>query len=218
MLGERGSKLLVLGWFAFLGAFTFLAYTDFALFTNARWCSNANEHCLRDWIGALSGWAAAVAAALTIFALYDQLREQRKQTSFMLGDALPTISASHPQDRFEDVALRVVNWHRCAADILRVRIVESPPPIRIALTEIRLPRGLIGVDMGPEIQSIIRLGGWEHRADAPPVAEIYVTAVPTDQNSPEVISVTFAVDLLIFETEPRLVTVKARMNLRWPNF
>lgn len=74
MLGERGSKLLILGWFAFLGAFTFLAYTDFALFTNARWCGNADEHCLREWIGALSGWVAALAAGVTIFVLVDQLK------------------------------------------------------------------------------------------------------------------------------------------------
>lgn len=64
-------RFIVLAWGGFLGGFTFLFATDFAVL-KADWCAGASPSCLRDWIGALSGWAAAAAAGLTISVLLRQ--------------------------------------------------------------------------------------------------------------------------------------------------
>lgn len=75
MIGGWGSRLLAVGWGAFLGAFTFLAYTDFALFLNAEWCGDVDEHCFREWVSATSGWFAAAIAGVTISLLIKQINE-----------------------------------------------------------------------------------------------------------------------------------------------
>ncbi len=75
MLGNWGGKLLVIGWFAFLGAFTLLAYTDFALILNAKWCGDADQHCFREWVSATSGWAATVVAGGSLFLLIRQITD-----------------------------------------------------------------------------------------------------------------------------------------------
>ncbi len=73
MLNGWKSRLLVIGWGAFLGAFTFLAATDFAIISGAGWCGSSDQLCLREWIGALSGWAATIVAGGTFFLLVRQL-------------------------------------------------------------------------------------------------------------------------------------------------
>jgi hypothetical protein len=67
----ESGEIIVAALAGFLGAFAFLALTDFALF-RAEWCVAGESHCLRDWIGALSGWAAACAAGATILVLLQQ--------------------------------------------------------------------------------------------------------------------------------------------------
>lgn len=42
----------------------------------AGWCGE-RPHCLRDWIGAFSGWAAAAGAGATIWVLYQTLAHMR---------------------------------------------------------------------------------------------------------------------------------------------
>ncbi|QAZ45933.1 hypothetical protein [Mesorhizobium sp. Pch-S] len=178
------------------------------------WCIAGEEHCVREWVSALSGWAAAVAAGVTLFALYDQLREQRRQTDFVLGDAKPTLTARHPQDRLEDFALRIVNWNRVSADILRVRVAWSNVPVQVGLKEVGLGDRTVGINMDPNISGIVRIDGWENRSDAPPFGEIfgYVSAVDRSVADEE-ISVVFAVDLFMPTEMPRVVTLEAKLNM-----
>jgi hypothetical protein len=161
MLGGRESKLLVLGWGALLGAFTFLAITDFAIFTNAEWCGVADEHCLREWIGALSGWAAAIAAGVTLVALYDQIREQRKQTDFILGDAPPTLDVIQDLDDEEEIVLRLVNWNRRGVILKTIELEDFDANIGVMdFKENGKPKNL--KDRSPPY-----LRGWENRSQGP---------------------------------------------------
>lgn len=213
MRERRLGDIIVLAVAGFAGGFIFLAYTDFALI-RANWCTGAETQCAREWIAALSGWAAAIVAGVTIVTLYSQIEEQRKQTTFALGFDLPTMSASHPQGRMEDLVLRVVNWNRHHADIQRVRVIASSTPIEIALDQIQLGDANVRVHMDPEIRGIVRMAGWENRSSAPPTAEIYVHAHAADAEPDEIIQATFAVDLVLYSEQPQAITVKADINLR----
>lgn len=67
---------IVLAFGGFLGGFFVLFATNFVLFS-PRLC-DGSDACLRDWISALSGWAAAAMAGLTILVLYRQLLQARE--------------------------------------------------------------------------------------------------------------------------------------------
>lgn len=69
--------IVVAGAAGFVGGFTFLYATDFTLL-NAAWCIAGEQHCAREWIGALSGWAAAVATVATVFMLLRQVWAQER--------------------------------------------------------------------------------------------------------------------------------------------
>lgn len=55
-------------------------------------CAGSTENCFREWVGALSGWAAAFAACVTIYFLWNQAVHLQKQTEFLLGDAPAELS------------------------------------------------------------------------------------------------------------------------------
>ena len=65
------------------------------------------RNCLVSWVSALSGWAAAAAAAVTIGSLRRQAQAQQKQTDFQLGDALPTIDAVQHTEQEKRVIIRM---------------------------------------------------------------------------------------------------------------
>lgn len=44
-----------------------------------RLCSAEDVDCIREWVSALSGWAAGAAALLTVSVIAKQIRENRKQ-------------------------------------------------------------------------------------------------------------------------------------------
>lgn len=136
-------------------------------------CGNRGDCArVREWIGALSGWVAAAAAGGTIYVLLDQMRIQRKQLDFQLGDAEPTIEA-FPSDRPSRSLIRVVNWNRRTMNIVRIDMDAA----------YRCSRGFIhyghkqfqeqrydGGDL--ELVPPIRLLGWENRAEGPQSVQI----------------------------------------------
>ena len=182
MLGTRGGTWLALAWGAFLGAFTFLAITDFALVTNATWCGNADMHCLREWVGALSGWAAAVAAGITILALYDQLREQRKQTDFVLGEALPTFDAY--SEGFVDVYLRVVNWNRRTFLIDKIVCDDAKA---ISVYKVKLEHRAEAEALASDSAVFyppIRVAAFDDRSKAPAICRLEIQVFGDDTSPP----------------------------------
>ncbi|MDW9680682.1 hypothetical protein [Sinorhizobium medicae] len=91
--------------------FGILALIGLALFRPGAFC-NANEHCLREWISASSGWAAVAIAAATIWPMYKQLAAQQLQADFQLGDAGPTFDALQDVKQGNRVVVKVTNWNR----------------------------------------------------------------------------------------------------------
>ncbi|MBX5160381.1 hypothetical protein HJB89_25180 [Rhizobium sp. NZLR8] len=52
-----------------------------------------DEICLREWLSATSGWAAALAAFVTLFVLRRQVAAQEKQIDHQLGNVEPNMIA-----------------------------------------------------------------------------------------------------------------------------
>ncbi|MEJ5084145.1 hypothetical protein [Brucella pseudogrignonensis] len=133
--------------------------------------SNATE-CIRNWLGALSGWIGAVVAGLALFALFAQIREQRRQTEFIIGDSLPTLDALQHITDDKIVVVRIVNWNRRS---LIIEKVDAPP------TGAGIYVGYRKLKIGSEKKSIksgwvdLAIEGWIDRTKPPAVVEIQLT-------------------------------------------
>lgn len=215
MLRGWKSGLLVLAWGAFLGGFTFLAYTDFALVSNARWCGTGDIHCLREWVSALSGWAAAAVGGATLFALYAQIAEQRKQTSFVLGDANPTMDATYPTGRFEDVVLRIVNWNRQSAVIKGVRVSTQGAELNWLIEEVHTDNDIHAKDFSDLPARNIIIRGWIDRQGAPSTSKIFLYIAPKQGTWVDdmTVELRFEIDLLVLSEVHKPVTLTAFMTL-----
>jgi hypothetical protein len=75
------------------------------------WCVVGEEHCVREWVSALSGWAAFVAAVVTLPILWHQVVEARRQTAFIVGDPEPDFLI-YRNRRAREIYLTVRNWNR----------------------------------------------------------------------------------------------------------
>lgn len=109
-----------------MGMFVAVWLLDFALI-RTDWCGNGNDNCFREWLGALSGWVAAVgalgAALLTLPHLRQQAIEAKRQADFILGDSRPTFDVY--SETFAEVYLRVVNWNRRTLLIDAIHIANT---------------------------------------------------------------------------------------------
>ncbi|RWP88338.1 MAG: hypothetical protein EOR12_16630 [Mesorhizobium sp.] len=162
---------IVLALAGFLGGFVFLFGTDFAL-THAAWCISGEEHCIREWVGASSGWAAAAAAALTIGFLAKQAADARRQTEFIVGDSAPTITVAPNPRGLPDFDIRIVNWNRHAVAIKSIEIESTPPGVVWGLVETRFidpenRNDLQVAQLNAETGATYPMPGWEDR-ELPP--------------------------------------------------
>lgn len=74
----------------------------------------ADEVCLREWLSATSGWAAAVAAFVTLFALRRQIAAQERQIDHQLGNVEPDIyvRCTVGEDRSPVAKVTIINRNR----------------------------------------------------------------------------------------------------------
>ncbi|MBS9720193.1 hypothetical protein JYU29_05765 [Tianweitania sp. BSSL-BM11] len=181
---NRTGAIIVAVWGGFLATLCFWLFTDFAL-ANADWCAEAGKHCVREWVGALSGWAAAIgaliAAAVTLPALQIQAREAQRQTSFLLGDAEPTFDVMEDESEEWAFAARVINWNRRAMLIHSITIIAGPD-LYMTVSSIKAgeDRDIIfgGMMIGqmPFFDTPVRVSGWTDRNQPPHERKIVVCA------------------------------------------
>lgn len=176
MVGGKASTIVFYVAIAALGAFLAMWLLDFAV-VRMDWCAGVETECAREWISALSGWAAALGAGLTIFALYDQLAEQRKQTAFTLGDAPPTVDVLEADDEIFSVVVKIVNWNRRTLLVEAITSTDDPPLV-LATQRVRIgTQELYNYDGDlPAYDPPIRVDGWVDRSAAPQIARITIRA------------------------------------------
>lgn len=132
-------------------------------------------NCLRNWLSALSGWVAAVAAgvtlALTIGPLREQAKQARRQTDFVVGDALPTFDAVEHLKKSEQLVCRIVNWNRSAIVVRIVQTVEQADGLviidKLVIDGVTSEIDLITFKVEPFV-----IKGWEDRNQPPHHAEV----------------------------------------------
>lgn len=83
---------------------------------------NATWEIARDWIGALSGWAAFFAAAASLPYLVGQWLEAKRQTAFIVGDCDPDFIIYRNRQRGETY-LTVRNWNRRRVMVGKIAIL-----------------------------------------------------------------------------------------------
>lgn len=148
----------------------------------ADYCSaNAiQSECLTNWIGALSGWFATFAGGLTLFFLFRQIEEQRKQTDFLLGEARPELSIFVDIEDPRVLVLEIVNLNRRPLQIRAVALDSFECMIKNAKVDGE-PRQ---VDVLPIFRPFLYMHGWLDRSSTPSIAKIRIVAVPDYMSTP----------------------------------
>lgn len=187
-------SFIVAAWGGFLAYVLFAVAFDFG-FSGYAVCITADEHCLREWIGALSGWAAAagalIAAAITLPHLKRQADESRRQTDFLVGSAPPTASLFDPRETRLDTAyatrLDVVNWNRNPVLIRGIELEESVSGAIIAEISIEdFDAGRRNRLTDEFRRGRMYLPGWVDRSKCPTVAEFWITFNTSDDEARQV--------------------------------
>jgi len=163
-----------------LGGFAFLAISDFAI-VRADWCIAGEADCLREWIGALSGWAAAIAAGATIVYLAGQMRETRRQTAFQIGDAFPTAELERTA-HFGQVDVVITNWNRRTIEIIDILPIEG---VRFGESEFFDPKlnskRIADFGRPGQVPTSFTIGGWTDRNQPAPSVRVQVQMFGPDE-------------------------------------
>jgi hypothetical protein len=136
---------------------------------------NIGSNCIIDWVGALSGWMAAIVAAFTIRPLYRQLVTQTEQTDFTVGNAKPVIDAVQHLDKSSKIVVDIVNWNRRGILVRDVQLVGSGASLNIQQAEVDKEAVM------PILGQLI-LPGWIDRAEKPHRMRMEVAAKGEDGN------------------------------------
>lgn len=154
--------------------------------TSQGWLTASIRHNLnwddgREWVSALSGWAAFIAAVASLPYLIGQWQEARKQTRFAIGDEDPSLDVIEHQEDKNMLVIRVVNWNR--RTIFVKDIVTSTkvrPPVMNSQTAIWNVRTEDG-----EVRNAfpVQVNGWEDRGKRPSFARFDLLLLRERQGS-----------------------------------
>lgn len=100
-----------------------------------RYICEQSRCTIQDWLSATAGWVGLAVAAVGAYFVYHQLKEQRKQTAFVLGDGEAVLQMHVFAMENQRSVLRLINWNRRDISIIRVRIfckdVDIPKPVAL---------------------------------------------------------------------------------------
>ncbi|MBX5238653.1 hypothetical protein [Rhizobium sp. NLR22b] len=133
------------------------------------------QNCIVTWVSALSGWAAAAAAGVTIRSLYRQADAAQKQTDFQLGDSPPTIDVLPNLGDGEELVVRIVNWNR--RTILLHSLTIDPVELRFVVWKIKINGNVVPGPDGSVFDPPRVIEGWEDRQKRPNYIQLSVIAM-----------------------------------------
>ncbi|RWM02123.1 MAG: hypothetical protein EOR68_08430 [Mesorhizobium sp.] len=174
--------------------------------------------CAQGWLGALSGWAAFAGALAALPYLAGQVREARRQTEFIVGDAMPTANMHDPREtRIENAfssRLKIVNWNRHPILIRRITLV-APSTVTLFGVEVEdHDAGRRGVLQQEYKRGRMYVPGWVDRTRTPTVAEFdltFSTEVPAlievAENNLVRLPVTLAIEITVADARHRIETL-----------
>jgi hypothetical protein len=174
MLKDRQYCVVITSVLALLAfIFTMRFLPDLMDWTGWPMCS-PDDCNVQGWLGALSGWFGGVAAFATILFVIRQIGEQKRQTDFSIGDAMPTMDAVEHLNDSSELVVRIVNWNRRAAivrflDVDHLDALVFPTMLTIDGVEKIIEKIEFGIPPFP-------IRGWEDRSKGPHCAEIRLAA------------------------------------------
>ena len=196
-----------LGWrpimiFAAIVLATFVLHQVWPQWTD--YCPTEEElaACSREWVSALAGWAATIAAAVTIIYLVRQNAEQKKQTDFLLGNSKPTVDAIHHLRIPQVAVVRVVNWNRRPVILHKVRMNHDGHTHAFRRTIVWdrddpktkfVQRKLNGATIDPPIP----MHGWKDRSGPPCEVRIDVLAYKDRRLSTEWAGASVTIEMVV---------------------
>lgn len=152
----------------------FCVTTVFAVSDAGQGAICGNECSVRDWLEATSGWVGAILTAVTFYFLYRQLREQSKQTKFMLGDGDPTMDSVQHLENADEIVIKIVNWNRRTLLVNNIAPLKAPGPVA--------PMEMFLCDQEIARRYPIVLPGWEDRSKGPHVLRVTLVCDAGDGN------------------------------------
>lgn len=211
MIGGRASNWVVgLGFAIFFAIGVLMWFTHYWDFSDLCGPNEGSVECFRTWFGASAGYLAAVAAGATLFALFAQVREQRKQTDFLVGDALPTMDVSYDLSDPEQLVIRIANWNRRGMLLIMLN-VDGLDGASWGLMETKLGDNVV---KDPDDFARSRyLRGWENRSGPPAVMQFKIAASRENKmvrNWPKTTVVRCGVHLI--SERPRRVTLTGYLH------
>ena len=135
----------------------------------------AEDCTVQEWLSATAGWVGFAAAAVGAYIVFGQLEEQKKQTAFMLGDALPSIELYRTATKTRVARFDVTNWNRRRISIVGLKVscagyeIAQPSHVTFKHPEIERKRVVkFTIDEKHRLQYATFLGGWLNRGSPPP--------------------------------------------------
>jgi hypothetical protein len=168
------------GWlvaYLLLGGFFIFAVLHFPFVRDIA-CEPKETSCFREWASALSGWFGAVAAFATIIFIIRQIDEQKRQTDFVLGDALPTMDVTIDLDDERQKVVRIVNWNRRG---ILVRSVKTNFDANLGIVKIKHNGSEIPL---PKLRWPMTVYGWEDRIKrGPEILQLKIFVIEDEEVS-----------------------------------
>jgi hypothetical protein len=162
----------ILGLIAFVFVMRFLP--DFL--ASKGWDLCGTDCDFRSWLEATSGWAGFVAAGIAVALTSRQIRQQQKQTDFMLGDAPPTMDVTPDLDDPSEMVVRIVNWNRRS---ILIRSVDVNVGDALGVMEYKLDGEEVSA---AKVRWPFPLRGWENRNnEAPHALQMKISAAEDDK-------------------------------------
>lgn len=175
MLSDKNycvSVVSILALIAFVFVMRFLP--DFLAWQGWDWCGDDCD--VRNWLEATSGWAGFVAAGIAVTLTGRQIRQQQKQTDYMLGDAPPTMDVTPDLDDPTEMVVRIVNWNRRSIFIRSIHINVGNA---MGIMELKLDGEEINLG---KVRWPFPLRGWEDRNNKGPHAlQMKISAAEGDK-------------------------------------
>lgn len=171
-LWKDGNWIVALGMVVFATIFGLMWFTYYWDFGDLCAANEMGAECVREWIGALSGWFAVIAAAASLPYLVGQWQEARRQTRFTIGDEDPTLDVIEHLKEENRLVVRIVNWNRRAVFVTGISATTKTRPehmdANIGIWQVETIDGVVeGAELLP-----IQINGWEDRASRPRFARI----------------------------------------------
>ncbi|MDH0613434.1 MULTISPECIES: hypothetical protein [unclassified Agrobacterium] len=131
-----------------------------------------NRCTAQDWLSATSGLLGGAAAAVGAYLVFGQLREQRRQTAFALGESHPTLEISVTADLGRRAQFELVNWNRRRVTVENIsisKIGEEVPFPWAYIFQHSEAQGhtVVRLTTGYSMSQYINVGGWLDRQKAP---------------------------------------------------